>query len=124
MMTRCNNPNSERYYRYGGRGIQVCGEWMHNFPAFRDWALSHGYEEGLTIDRVDLDGNYCPDNCRWIPAAEQMKNTSASRYLSFNGETLILADWARRVGLTAETISRRIKRGWSVERALTEKITR
>jgi hypothetical protein len=121
MMTRCNNPKSDRYYRYGGRGIKVCDEWLHNYTAFRDWALSHGYEEGLTIDRIDLDGNYNPENCRWITPSEQMKNTSTNCFLTFNGETLILAEWSRRVGISAETISRRIKRGWSIERALTEK---
>ena len=121
MMTRCNNPKSDHFYRYGGRGIKVCDEWLHNYTAFRDWALSHGYEDGLTIDRIDVDGNYNPDNCRWITSAEQMKNTSANRLLTFNGETLVLADWARRVGLSPETISKRIKRGWSVEKTLTEK---
>lgn len=119
MMSRCYNPKTERYPRYGGRGISVCDEWNHNYPAFRDWALSHGYQDGLTIDRIDVDGNYSPENCRWITNAEQMKNMSTNRYLSHNGETHTLSDWARKVGITPATLHKRLKRGWSLEKALT-----
>lgn len=73
MLNRCNNPNNGRYKHYGGRGITVCGEW-HDFTAFRDWALSHGYREDLSIDRINNDGNYEPDNCRWATAKEQAQN--------------------------------------------------
>lgn len=73
MLNRCRNPNTERYKNYGGRGISVCDEW-HNYLNFRDWALSNGYKEDLSIDRIDVDGNYEPQNCRWIPMREQAKN--------------------------------------------------
>lgn len=78
MLGRCNNPNRDRYKDYGGRGIRVCQEW-ESFTAFRDWAMSTGYDETAphgqcTIDRIDVDGNYCPENCRWVSIAEQNKN--------------------------------------------------
>jgi hypothetical protein len=119
MMSRCYNPKTERYPRYGGRGITICDEWLHNFPAFRDWAFANGYEEGLTIDRIDVNGNYCPENCRWATTSDQMKNTSTNRYLTLNGETHTLSDWSRLTGIHATTISNRINRGWSLEKALT-----
>lgn len=74
MKDRCRNPNSSNYKYYGGRGISVCEEWRHDFAAFRDWALANGYQEGLSIDRIDVNGNYCPENCRWITMAEQQRN--------------------------------------------------
>ena len=72
MKQRCNNPNQRMYYRYGGRGIDVCDRWKNDFKAFYDWAISNGYERGLTIDRIDNDGNYEPSNCRWITLSENI----------------------------------------------------
>ena len=74
MKGRCNNPNATSYKYYGGRGITVCLEWQRDFAAFRDWANAHGYKEGLSIDRIDPNGNYEPSNCRWITMAEQQRN--------------------------------------------------
>ena len=74
MKNRCYNPNNGSYTRYGGRGITVCDEWLHSFVAFRDWSLAHGYTDDLSIDRIDNEKGYAPDNCRWIPMAEQSKN--------------------------------------------------
>ena len=118
MKGRCYNPNNNRYKYYGGRGITVCDEWKNDFMAFYDWSITHGWKEGLTIDRIDVNGNYCPENCRWIPLSDQMGNRTNSRYLTFNGETKTLAQWSKISGISSDTISNRLNRGWSVEDAL------
>lgn len=79
MKTRCNNPKERNYHRYGGRGIHVCPEWQNNFDAFKSWALTHGYSPNLSIDRINNDGNYEPDNCRWATAKEQANNRSTNK---------------------------------------------
>lgn len=79
MKSRCNNPNTCNFKYYGGRGIKVCDEWQHDYSAFRSWANANGYKEGLSIDRIDVDGNYCPENCRWITMLEQQKNKRKSK---------------------------------------------
>lgn len=118
MRNRCNNPKCERYANYGGRGIKVCKEW-DDFSNFKSWALSHGYHKELTIDRINVDGNYCPENCRWVDNTVQMNNTSRNHYLTYNGETHSLAEWARIVGIKYTVLRARINRSkWDVEKAL------
>jgi hypothetical protein len=113
---RCTNPKSSVYKHYGARGIKYCSEW-NNFEAFRDWALSHGYQNHLTIDRIDNNGHYCPENCRWVNQKEQMSNTSRS--VIINGKCLM--QWAEESGRNYYLIKSRIRDyGWTLERALSE----
>lgn len=120
MKKRCNNPNSSNYHKYGGRGITVCEEWNNSFEAFFAWALSNGYRDDLTIDRIDNNGNYEPENCRWTTAKAQANNRRSNHYLEFNGERKTIAEWAVVTGLSQSVIFCRLKRGWSIEKTLTQ----
>lgn len=123
MIQRTTNANNPRYCDYGGRGIEVCKEWKEDFEVFEKWAIENGYAENLTIDRKDNDKGYCPDNCRWATKKEQNLNTRQNHYLTFNGETKSLAEWADVTGIKRRILSDRInKLGWSAEKALTTKV--
>lgn len=121
MLKRCYNPNCNRYKIYGGRGITVCEEWKTHFEAFREWAMAHGYDEHAprgkcTLDRIDPDKGYCPDNCRWVDMKTQSRHTVNTVYLTINGETKPLVEWAECDGApSADTMRSRRKRGWSDE---------
>lgn len=108
MKRRCLNPKDKRYAAYGGRGITICEEWM-DYVNFQQWAKDSGYEDGLSIERINNDGNYEPSNCRWIPMIEQSKNTRKSHKVTFKGRTQILADWAREIGIGQSTLQIRLK---------------
>lgn len=113
MRSRCNTPSTFAYEYYGGRGIKICHEWQHSFEAFRDWALSHGYTDDLTIDRVDTDGDYTPENCRWITQSEQTRNRRprcTTLAYTYNGETKTAFEWAELVGVSPENIRHRFER--------------
>ncbi len=95
MKTRCSNPNTGRIYQdYGGRGITVYEEWVNDFAVFREWALGSGYKEGMTIERKNVNGNYEPDNCEWIPGAKQSRNRRDTKMLTAFGETKGITDWS------------------------------
>lgn len=111
MKTRCFNTKDEHYKNYGARGITVCDEWKEDFQAFYDWSMANGYEEGLTIDRINPDGNYEPSNCRWATKKEQTKNRRNSIFVTHNGETKTLAEWSAETGIYYQTLVYRYKAG-------------
>lgn len=121
MKQRCYNPKNQGYKWYGARGIKVCDEWM-DYLGFRDWALSSGYSDDLTLDRLDSDKEYCPGNCRWATYAEQENNKRNNKYIEFDGKRLTYSQWARETGLSKEAIRRRMLSGWSAEDCLTTPI--
>ena len=118
MMKRCYREKDQRYNRYGARGITVCGEWRNDKTKFFEWALSNGYSEGLSLDRIDNDGNYCPENCRWVNSIIQANNRSTNKLVECKGETHTLAEWSRISGVPDNRISWRLKRGWDVEKSI------
>lgn len=120
MKQRCNYKKHRHYKRYGGRGIKVCAEWEHDFEAFREWAMQNGYSEDLTIDRINVDGNYEPSNCRWATYETQSNNTSSNHFLIFKGETHTISEWSKLLGIPKSTIHNRLKRGKTIEEALTK----
>lgn len=111
MKSRCNNKNYWAYKWYGAKGVSVCDEWKDDFMTFYNWAMSNGYSENLTIDRISCDGNYEPNNCRWISQSEQMQNMSNRVYVTFNGESKTLIGWARFFGIKPWLIYKRYERG-------------
>lgn len=118
MRDRCNNPNAEKFQYYGGRGIQVCDEWQ-DFAKFDEWARSNGWCDGLTLDRIDVDGNYCPENCRWVTWKCQQNNKRNSLRYEYNGESHTLSEWADIVQLPYSLLASRRERGWDVAKMLT-----
>lgn len=117
MKKRCLNPNCKRYRDYGGRGIVICDEWLKGFDYFADWAYANGYEQGLTIERNDVNGNYCPENCAWITMKEQAYNKRDSIKVTYNGETKDLMVWCNELGLRYDPIHHRITHGWDPVKA-------
>lgn len=121
MISRCENSSDEAYPRYGGSGITICQEWRESFEAFRAWALANGYERHLTIDRYpDQHGGYAPSNCRWATYAQQNRNYSRNRPVTYHGREVLVCDLAAEVGFPQDIIKNRIFRyGWDIERAVT-----
>jgi hypothetical protein len=119
MLKRCYNENAANYERYGGRGIRICDEWHNNFIAFQKWALSHGYNDTLSIDRINSNGNYCPENCRWANNTTQVRNRRNTATITFHGEKKSVAEWAAILGIKRGTLARRIRTGMAIEKAMT-----
>lgn len=120
---RCGNPHAPGYERYGGRGIKVCPEWQTDYAAFRKWSLENGYDENAptgecTLDRIDVNGDYEPSNCRWANMTVQSNNRRSNVRLTYNGETKTIAEWARVSGVDRKTIEHRVRNGWSAEGAI------
>lgn len=116
MRKRCNDPNDRRYVDYGGRGIKVCSEWDNSYEAYREWALSNGYDESLpwtkcSIDRIDNDKGYSPDNCRWVDVKQQANNKRNNIRIEHNGVTKTVAEWGEELGIKPQTIWARYRKG-------------
>ena len=125
MKKRCYNSNSKSFAAYGGRGIEVCSEWRDDFQSFYNWAMSNGYADNLSIDRIDVNGNYCPENCRWVDKLTQANNCRTNHYLTFNSKTQSIAEWSRELGVSDSLIRQRLLNlGWSVEQALTTPVVK
>ena len=121
MKNRCYNPNEDSYKYYGARGITVCDEWLgeNGFINFYNWAITHGYRDDLTINRINNDGNYEPSNCNWATFKEQANNKRTNRVIEYMGESHTCSEWADIVGIPAYDICNRLDLGWSVEDAFT-----
>lgn len=115
---RCHNPNDAKFKHYGGRGIQMCQEWRDSFTAFIA-NMGRRPKGKYTLDRIDNDGDYEPGNCRWATYAEQNRNNRRTRFLTFQGETHCLSDWATKLGMCRATLDGRFRLGWSIEEAFT-----
>lgn len=125
MKRRCLSEEGPRYKDYGGRGIKIYQPWLDSFDNFADWALTHGYEDGLTIERIDVNGDYCPENCKWITLVEQRFNTRNTIWVDYRGRHIQLAKLCMEKGKSYDTIHNRItKMGWNAERAIDEPITK
>ena len=127
MKDRCYNPKNKKYKDYGGRGIIICDEWINDFEAFANWAYDNGYIENVsrgecTIDRIDVNGNYCQQNCRWVNQKVQTNNKRNNHYITYNGETHTVTEWNNILGYKKGVLSRRIFNGWSIEDAFTKPV--
>jgi hypothetical protein len=118
MIERCYNPHFQAFSNYGGRGIRVCDEWRNCFLAFREWAMTNGYDNKLTLDRIDNNGNYEPSNCKWSTVREQSNNRRTNRLITYRGETKTMIQWAETIGIPYDTFKRRLYYGWSVDKAI------
>ena len=117
MRQRCHYPQDINYKNYGARGIRVCNRWMNSFESF--YSDMGDRPDGTSLDRINNDGNYEPGNCAWATKPEQGTNQRTNRFIEHDGQRLTLMQWSRQTGLSKHTISMRIKKGWSIDKALT-----
>lgn len=134
MLTRCYCKKHSEFSLYGGRGIRVCDEWnsrekvksraciTKGFCSFREWALANGYADNLTIDRIDVNKGYSPDNCRWVTMRTQVNNRKCTRKITYKGETHTIKEWASISGINYHTLCCRVQRGWCSERIFNQKV--
>ena len=121
IKSRCYNIKVKDYKNYGGRGIIMCDEWLNDFMSFYNWAMANGYQDNLTIDRIDVNGNYEPNNCRWVDMKTQQNNRTNNNIICINGERKTLSNWLEYFNLRKDTYYRRIKAGWDTQKALITK---
>ena len=108
MKTRCCNPNSNNWKSYGGKGITICDEWINDYDAFCSWSMDHGYNDNLSIDRIDNSKGYCPSNCRWVTELDQRHNQTNNKWITYNGQTKLVSEWAREYGINVGVVLNRI----------------
>lgn len=117
---RCLNPNSSAYKNYGGRGITICESWKNSFTSFYEWSMANGYKKGLTIDRIDNNSNYSPENCRWTDRITQANNKRVNKYITINGKVDTLSNWMKFYNIGKTKYYNRLKKGFSEQQALTQ----
>lgn len=115
---RCLSPKSHNYANYGGRGVEICEQWLDNYPAFREWSLKNGYCKGLSIDRIDVNGDYSPENCRWVDGLVQQNNRRCNINVIFQNQTHTLKEWSRIRSINYQTLYTRYKLGWETPKLL------
>lgn len=118
MKARCYNQNNKYYKDYGGRGITICDEWLNDFMSFYNWSYENGYNETLTIDRIDNNKGYSPDNCRWTTPKQQANNRRNNIYLTYNDRTHTLTQWSEELGIHYNCLWKRHKLRWSDKECL------
>lgn len=118
MLQRCFDSNVFAYKDYGGRGITVCDEWKNDFMNFYNWSMNNGYSNDLSIDRIDNNGNYCPDNCRWVNRKTQARNTRSNKYITYKGEKHCVSEWAEILKIDGKLLGERLRLRWSFDRAI------
>ncbi len=111
MRNRCNNPKTQRFADYGGRGITICSDW-NSFESFQSWALLHGYDDSLTIDRINNDAGYSPENCRWVTKAIQNRNSRSCTIVEYKGEKHCIKEWCEILNLPYGSVISRHRYGW------------
>ena len=122
MKSRCYLPTFSRYQYYGGKGIKMCQEWLSDFNNFYNWAMENGYRDDLTIDRIDINKDYCPENCRWVDMVVQNNNTRKNHYIEYNGEIKSVAEWAKIYNIHRCVLNNRLRRGWTFEKSIGTKV--
>jgi hypothetical protein len=119
MIQRCTNPKQNNFKRYGGKGVKVCAEWLDNFLNFYYWSIANGYQNNLTIDRINVNGNYEPSNCRWVNLIQQARNKKTNKFITYKGKTHCLAEWAEIYKMPYRLLYDRLYDGWDFEKAIT-----
>lgn len=120
MKKRCYNKKDKSFTNYGRRGISICNEWINNFISFYNWSIKNGYMPNLQIDRINNNGNYCPENCRWVTAKQNGNNKNNNHLMIYNNETHTISEWSDITGIKQQTIKSRLNISkWSIEKTLT-----
>ena len=124
MIRRCSDEKENGYENYGGRGISVCKTWREDFEQFYSWAMNNGYEDSLSIDRIDVNGDYEPSNCRWATSKEQANNQRSNRILNYNGKDYTMSELADKFQISYNVLDSRIYRGWDIKTAVETPVSR